>query len=480
MVFLNSTYVDPSRYTVSGTNTIKFNEVLNAPKFITIVLEIDTTIEENSGIEMHPVQLTATTDNDIAYQLPSEYANYSSSLLLFKGTVLLSPERYYVDNNNILYLAYDDNSMEAERPMTAVYALANDSSLVNFEYLYIDITSVTTSINIPVGYFINFKFTQNNVLLFVDTTFVDSTRYSINNITKTITVNDSNDTLFKPGKKITIAIAYKSKKLQNVVVNDKETIYFDDRYAEPYDTTSGAYKFNIPWPNLPFTDTEFFITKGASFIPNDRYSVSGSILTYFDTDAFEIGDTLRFTFVHNKEFVDIKKQQVTIRLAPSQTQVSIPSPYYNIINLQNRIILIYGDTVIDQTRYSIDNYNKKINLFDIPYEGDNLRELTILIFYTGSASNGAMAYLPASGYATFIRSDTISNYNKEMYLLFVNGKKVSKSQLLDITNNLIKVQVDINRRYNLEVIDCTPTLKTLNTMYTTQSKWVQLINPLPV
>ena len=480
MLFINSTYIDPSRYTLTSANTIKFNEILSAPKFITVVLEIDTQVETNSGITLYPIELTATVDNDISFQLPTQYKDYSNSLIVFKGTVLLSPERYYVDNNNILYLSSDDTSMETGRSLMAVYALANDNSLIDFEYLYIDITSTTTSVSIPVGYFVNFKFTQTNVLLFVDTTFVDSSRYSINNVTKTISLNDPNDTLFNHGKKLTIVIAYKTTKFTNVVVNDKETIYFDDRYAEPYDTTTGAYKFNIPWPNLPFTDTQFFITKGASFIPTDRYSVTDSILTYFDTDAFEVGDKLRFTFVHNKEFVDIRKQQITIKLAPSQTQVNIPSPYYNIVNLQNRMILVYGDTIIDQSRYSIDNYNKKINLFDIPYAGDNLRELTILIFYTGAESNGAMAYLPESGYVTFIRSDTISNYNKEMYLLFVNGKKVSKSQLLDISNNLIKVQTDINRRYNLEVIDCTPTIKTLKDMYGTQSKWIQLLDPLPV
>lgn len=479
MVFIDSTYLDPSRWTLTTTNTIKFDETLSAPKFITVVIESDPEIETNYGITLHPVELTSTVDNDVAFALPSDYADYSSSLIVFKGTVLLTPERYYVSNNT-LYLSTSDGTTDTGRSMVAVYAKANDDSLINFEYLYIDISTASTSIDIPIGYFINYKFTQNNIMLFVDTTFVDSSRYSINNISKTITLNDSSDNMFDVGKRITIVIAYKSPKFTNIVVNDKESIYFDDRYAEPYDLTTGAYKFNIPWPNLPFTDTAFFITKGASFIPNDRYSVTDSVLTYFDTDAFETGDKIRFTFVHNKEFVDIRKQQVTIKLAPSQTQVDIPSPYYNIVNLQNRMILVYGDTIIDQTRYSIDNYNKKINLFDIPYYGDNLRELTILFFYTGAESNGATAYLSASGYVTFIRSDTISNYNKEMYLMFVNGKKIPKSQLLDVSNNLVKVKVDINRRYNLEVIDCSPTLKTLNTMYGAQSKWIQLLDPLPV
>jgi hypothetical protein len=65
-------------------------------------------------------------------------------------------------------------------------------------------------------------------------------------------------------------------------------------------------------------------------------------------------------------------------------------------------------------------------------------------------------------------------------MMFINGRKVCKSELLDISNNMVKVSTDIQRRYDLVVLNCSPTVTELKSRYGTMSTWTKMLDPLPI
>ena len=93
------------------------------------------------------------------------------------------------------------------------------------------------------------------------------------------------------------------------------------------------------------------------------------------------------------------------------------------------------------------------------------KKLNFYFFYTSNSANGAIGYLPESGYVSFYRENIDRNFNKEMMMMFVNGKLVQKSELMDVSNNLKKVKVDIHRRYDLAIISTSPLISQFKGWY---------------
>ena len=67
-----------------------------------------------------------------------------------------------------------------------------------------------------------------------------------------------------------------------------------------------------------------------------------------------------------------------------------------------------------------------------------------------------------------------NNFNKELYMMFINGRKVSKSEILDITNSLFKVKVDIKRRFDLVILNTAPVVKEFKGKYMPVDDWTRL------
>ena len=484
-LFFNSTYIDPSRFIVSAANQIKMvDETIPADTIVTVAIEADDTTLITSDIALDTVRVFATETKQYLFDIPEEA--YYDSFYLIRGSVLVEPIRYFITTENKLMFVNEDDYVDNGDCIIFVFARDKNEDLnadytmhIKTEFMHCECDKDTKIVHIPTNYYHRFKFSKENIVLFASSSYIDPSRYSVNGNNE-ITMADPDDIIFNEKNVITMMIVYKTLNYKRVdgEIQNREIIHFQDEFTEV--VVDGQKLIPVPYPFV-FTDTEFLLSKGSSIIGPSQYSLTldRKYINYND-DSLVAGDVIRFTFVHNGGFTHISKKQIAVTLAPNQTEVNIPAPYAKFVDLNNRMIITYGNIYVDKDRYTVDNQAKRVILYDIPNTGDNGRDLVFTFFFTGSEYNGAMAYLPQSGYVCFLRKDITHNFNKDMYMMFVNGRKVAKSELLDISNNLVKVCIDINRTYDLIVLDCAPTVTELKDRYGTMSTWTNMLDPLPI
>ena len=79
----------------------------------------------------------------------------------------------------------------------------------------------------------------------------------------------------------------------------------------------------------------------------------------------------------------------------------------------------------------------KIEVFYVP---DRMEEIVI------------QPEIPLSGTIVIDKSKISYNFNKDIYLLFINGKKINPDQMVDIDQNIIKIITDVKSIKNLSII----------------------------
>jgi len=484
-IFNNSTYIDPSRYELIGNDTIKFTgETIAEDTMITMVIETDEDQFINDNIRIEVVPVIADIDNQYIFNIPNP--EYHDSFFIMMGSVLVSPDRYFIAEESKVIFINSFDRMPLGKKLLFVFAKDKADSTdpdnlihIKTEFVYFKPDVDCTSIPLSSSYCSGFKFNKENLLLFVNSVYTSNDRFTVTDNVLSLT---SSGDVFKAGKSIVVVLAYRNVGNANytpvdTVINPRDTIKFQD--IDVVIQSDGQEKYIIPYPNPIFTDTAFMLSIGNTILNPESYTVNDSILTILDTTNIKINHKLRFTFVHNNGFTYISKSQISVTVAPSQTEIDIPSPYYNLVNLNNRMILTYGNVYVDKDRYIIDSTTKKIILIDFPITDSN-RTITFTFFFTGTEYNGAIAYLPESGYMCFPRKELTNNLNKEMYMMFINGKKICKSELIDVSNDLVKVSVDVHRRYDLVLLNCSPTITELKSRYNTGSNWSKMLEPLPI
>lgn len=223
----------------------------------------------------------------------------------------------------------------------------------------------------------------------------------------------------------------------------------------------------IPYPTTPYTDNPFFIMKHGVLIPDYTYQLSPDKTTVSIADGQGIlqDDTIQFVFCHNYENNIIQKKEFSVILGPNQNTADLPDVFTEDVEYMNRILVFYAGVFIDPKRYQLNSFDRTITLLDIPYVGNDNRVLTIMVFYSGNGLNGAISYIPQSGYLKLNEKYIDRNYTKEMYMLFINGKKIPKSYILDISNSVKKLDVNVKSRYSLEVLGFSPLITEFKNRY---------------
>lgn len=476
--FIGTTYVNPERYTITSNNTIRFtNETIPEDTLVTVSVETEYNNISNSQLHLRYSKLTATTNGQTEFTIP--LPDYAESMMVFKGSVLLHPDAYLYGESTLVILNTFDALNQGDN-LFVVYVINNTSTYIKTDHVMYTPTTNCTSFTIPLPNRLNnVTLNKSNTLLFTGSTFIPPARYTLaNNI---VTLVNSDD-IFNTNCTVTIMVAY----IPKITITDSRGLLSpqDIFYFQSIDvaiSTNGQNTFNIPWPYPQFKkDTPFFLTIGSTFINPDMYTETDTQIILNDASSSIIGRHLTFVFVHNKGFTHVSKSVINVTVTPGQTEINIPSPFSELIDLENRMILSYGSLYIDKERYTIDSINKKINIIDLPIP--ITRKVTFTFFYVGNNEIGEIIYLPQSGYIYISKNKASLKYNanKEMYMAFVNGKKIPKSYLLDITNNIIKVTKDIQSQHDLVMINYSPIITELKDRYSTFSKWDNFVNQFPI
>lgn len=121
----------------------------------------------------------------------------------------------------------------------------------------------------------------------------------------------------------------------------------------------------------------------------------------------------------------------------------IPVPYKSFIEEGGTFILESGNRniIIDDTMYTVDN---NIITFD---RGTELPETLI---FTMNYKNGKG--LDSSGYIYLNKDKLPVPFCKELYMVFVNGKKVPNDQIYNISSDCVRITTDIQSTYDVSVM----------------------------
>lgn len=453
-IFADSAFINKDHYEIDKTNTITFNDLsFDAGTEITMIIETDKFNLSLNNVALKYTNLIVEYEGQMIFQLPFEYK--AKSYILFRNGEYVDSDSYAINNDQLIFL-YNYNDLVPSDELIVICSVESSTDLYTINYYqYSAIVSDPTTIDIPE--YNGTNFTINNILLFVGNGLVNKNYYTVS--ANTIHIMDG---ITKVGDKVLILAAYKT--LNPNTVPTKSAGIWDTNFdrVEVKATSNNQVKFKVPHP--PYAnfnpDYKFILLVRGSFVPELNYTISsdGKYIT-LDSDSqsyarsIKRGDIISFIFCTNYGFSGVNKTEYSVKM-PTTKEIEF-TEFNNIIDLNERIMVFYGSVFIDPSRYRVNNINKTIKFDDtIVYNQD--RYVTIVTFYTGNATTGKINYLPSSGYTFFNEKEIDRNFNKGMYLFFVNGYKVIQDNLLDITNSIKKVTADIKSRYGLEVLTFSP------------------------
>ena len=485
-LFMNSTYVSPERYDMisSGTTvTIRFpNETIRPTTKLTLMVESDCMTYNANNLSMIVHRIPSTQEHQTIYDIPEPL--WEDSFYVFYGSMIVSPDRYIVTSDHKIIFNMGD-SMDHKWPIMMVFVKNKNETDKNIgkgtmhlktEYMAFNVKTDTKSLSVPTNYFHNIKLSKDNCIVFMNSTYIDPERYTIiNNI---LTMTDG--TIIPKDREVVIWFAYKviSYAQKDMEVNIMDVVKFDDRDVA---IKNGVTRYNIPYPNPPFTDTEFFVTIGNRFVTEDEYTVNEGIIEFKDVpNNFKYGHKIRFTFIHNNDFTHIAKSEAsyTITTDTDQEEIKIPSPFKMNVNLKRRMLVIYGGAYLDQSLYLVDSVNRKL-LFTNGFVPKKGRSIGFIFFMAGRYTP---VYLPQSGYMHIRETNIDRNYNKEMMMIFVNGRLIPKRDIMNINNTTFKITKDIQSRYDLIVFKHSPLINDFTQLYKDipLDEWTKVLNRMVI
>lgn len=490
-LFFNTTFIDPTRYSLNNnTITMHGDKKLLENTLVTLVIEANSDdVFENNKLTMDIYEAKAIQNNQRTIDIPVP-REYHDSMIVMRNSLLFAPNRYTILPDGQLFINMNDDVLRLDDKLTFYVprykqdvpgnVTEEGKQHVITEWLYTR-TYAEREVEIP-NYYYNFDYSMDNILLFVHGTFYSDNRYKIEN-GKIVLIHP--DDFFVEDSSVVIIVCHNAKNRYKLNYDRRGFIKFQDVKLEISEKQTIV---DIPYPEEVFK-CDFILSTGETFISEDMYNVNTDdrsiTLNSNITPEVYTNNELRYTFVHNNGFSEINKHTQIASVYPRISSIELDSVFTKYVNFNNRVLLIYDGKYIDRKYYNIDNINKKIILSDqIPFEDDPNKTLSIITFYSGNIGNGAVPYLPSTGYFYIDTATVDRNYTNEMMLVFLNGMLVPKTQITNISNSLFKINTDIQTRYNLDIRNCSPLIKELKPRYTRFNdnidKWEKVLEILKI
>ena len=525
-LFMNTTFIEPSRYTLNDDGSIDM--ILNEGEYIDegvlfcFVFETDKDTLNNSNIIMSTYILSTDDDVDEDYEYDLPEPDYWDSFFITRGSVLVSPHRYEVtpDHKRIKFLNSFDGQPNLNwdkvfpqkspngRHLYIVFmkhkddiagTKSNGKAHICTSYQFYRPSEDIQDLKIDNEFYNHFQFNDTNMILFVNGTYWPAGLRWTMAEGQTIHLLNDQDYIYK-NSNVTVLFAYQVLSYDPPDTNliqptPREIVYTTDAYSDISNITekvdTGKTKeetddegniitvpimedvttitATIPWIHPPFTDTAFMVSYDKLFIPENEYTIdpTKTFITIDNKykDIIKDGSKLRFSFMHNKSFTEIVKEETSVKTEASKKIYDIPSPFNKLVDLNNRFFITYGNEYIDKKNYIIDNINNRLEFINFTLD-DPTKTLNFYFYYTATSDNGAIGWLPESGYISIYRENIDRNWNKNMYVIFINGELIQKNCIMDIANSLKKIKVDVKTRYDIVMIGFSPLIKELKNLYT--------------
>lgn len=408
--------------------------------------------------------LLADFEGKKEFDLQIPYENYliaKNKFMVFQNGILLSESGYVVmRKTNKLYITSLDGGGLTEGTKLTIIMPYMTTEFLDVRHIKVVATKDNQTVfDIPLN--ISDKYDKDKFFVTIHSTFVSDFLFDVT--TSKLYLKDDG---VQYGDSLDfIYISKKPEIFETSIKGDAKYTKFITMNI-PIEET-GRRTFTIPMENCAFRDIEFFVSVGTTFLFDNSFDVDKLNNTInFKTDmGLEKGREITFTFILNTFSNVIKEEVELIATEEKQTVFDLPIPYGSFFELGNEFLLFIGNTFIDPMNYVIDKKNLKITLTEHVVEKG--RKITYLFLYTPSKNN--IPSLNPNTYTTLIKeygylfvgsnkSDMGLKYpraKKKTYFLFINGKKIDVDSIIDLSNNILRINRDPQTRYNVCLLDYT-------------------------
>lgn len=461
-VFKETKLLNTDDYSVVGKNTIQFNETIPANTELAVVIESDKDDITNDNTLLNYINIPVMNDGQWSFSLPTN--NFDEYFLFRNGELV--PKSHYSVSNKKLILGRNYNDLQAGDILTAVYANDGSDDMNNINLHEYSITAKTDN-EILIPNDVGIRYTNENIIVFIDNRFIANKFYTI--IGNTIEFNDG---IVEKDSVANVYLAYKTIDSSKINYNLSRSSIVQFIEQTNTVTTDNQSTFKIVYPDsLPeyvvecpilvfirgilISDSNYTITK------DDENTEAVLKLGTKYSSVLKTGDSVDFVFCYLPSSGVISKKEYETKLVSNVIQ--LPYVYAEPIDLSERVLVFINGSFIESDRYSIDKTKRTITLNDD--DTDYTGNIDIVFLYTGNANSGSVGYLPQSGYLFFDEHTINRNLNKEMMMVFVNGLLVPKSEIHDVSNSLKKITRNINTRYDLNIVTCSPLVTEFKKLY---------------
>lgn len=462
-VFEETKLLNTDEYSVVGKNTIQFNKTIPANTELAVVIESDKDDITNDSTILNYLNIPVMNDGQWSFNVPTN--NFNEYFLFRNGELV--PKGHYSISNKKLIFGRNYNDLRAGDTLTAVYA--NDGSEdINSINLHEYSVTAKADNEIIVPNDVGIKYTNENIIVFIDNRFISNIYYNI--IGNTIEFKDN---IVVKGSEANIYLAYKtidSSKI-NYNLNKSSVIQFIEQNNTVESDNQSTFKVNYPdslpkyvvdCPVLVFirgilvADANYTITK------DDENTEAVLKLNSKYSSVLKQGDIIDFVFCYLPSSGSISKKEYETKL--SSKTIQLPYVYAEPIDLSERVLVFINGSFIESDNYTIDKTKRTITLSD-NITIDKTSDINFVFLYTGSNASGSVGYVPQSGYLFFDEHTIDRNLSNEMMMVFVNGLLVPKSEIHDVSNSLKKITRNIKTRYDLNIVTCSPLVTEFKKLY---------------
>lgn len=461
-------FLNKDRFTIHYDNVttqyyVMLDDNIHVTKDSAIVFVFTYTIDNNVAMENYILE--ATENNQTEFKIDKDKFQYmlegiAGYYLILNGTYV--SEELYKLNPSTGCLSLTNPLNKGERlSLTVLYSA---TTYVKDVYVQLEATENNQTVfNLP-SVFLKYKKKDNKFLVIIGSVLEDPRSYKIEGNKLILT-----DGVAK-GNSVGLLILYVDKSKKSIMNSISSNKYFRQESIPVQIEEEGQYTFKIPYEyTFKRNYLTFFITIGSVMLDDSRYEVDmvEGTVTILNTDDQVLISKYRqveFTFVYSDMIVLEKDvRYITIN---STNDLYFNLPFENFLTLGNKMLVFIGSTFVEPDRYTITGDYKterRIHFEEDLKEDDFGRNIMIIYYYATNEDNISLlnddvsiTKLPSSGYIYLSKDDINYAMNKDLYFLFVNGKKVAKKDIIDISANIIRVEKDPQSLYNVQILDYTP------------------------
>ena len=255
LLFSNTTFIDPTRYDLISNDHIRMISAYDKADCVSsaynmiVFSENKVTSNKYTQFTFDIYDVSASVDGQTTFSLPRK--SIVEDFMIFRGSVIMDQEDRYIwdKKGQKITLTNPRDALLKGQSIQIVYFRNKDTkygkNAIVIRKFYV-VTTATGYVDLPNNIFNNLAFNNSNLMLFINTAYLEQSRYKISNSGR-VTFTNPNDTgVLIPGKMVT-GILLEGKKTNGLlddddlshsknshlsIVDDDTFIWFDEQITK--------------------------------------------------------------------------------------------------------------------------------------------------------------------------------------------------------------------------------------------------------